>query len=151
MADTCEKCGKELKQKPRWSACDCLPARMRCSKCKQVVPNTGWDSDGFGWFQHEPCGLVMEDEMIDVRTEAGVEGSTTDTPLPPELEAELLSAAELGCDNLLPNRTPLPATVADSIRPLLQRLSAERDEARREVERLQSLVDTHELSERGFP
>lgn len=66
----CGNCNQELKEgQKRWSACGCLLGEMRCSKCGELVKRTGWDSDGFGIYRHDPCGLVCEDECSDPRLE----------------------------------------------------------------------------------
>lgn len=68
---TCGTCGRKLEPASRWSACGCLLGEMRCSKCGRLVPRTDFDSDGFGVYRHDPCGLVCEDECSDPRLEAG--------------------------------------------------------------------------------
>ena len=63
----CGTCGQEIQRQARWSGCSCLLGEMICSKCMQLVRRTGWDSDGFGIYRHESCGLVTEDQCIDPR------------------------------------------------------------------------------------
>lgn len=65
----CDKCGSALRKQPYCSSCNCLPHEMVCTHCHQVVGRTGTDSDGFGVYQHEPCGVVGENECTDPRPE----------------------------------------------------------------------------------